>query len=195
MRSRHPGVWPRPLSASRPTTADLMTLVPEGAHILVRLDLTRMRRFWAQRPWSRFFQRSDVGRRLHADLGSDLLRHAEVLLVALWLDGRAGVGRILMLARGPRTEGIGLASRARRVLEGRKPGRPGARKPTRRPPRRKAARWISYRDIALSDGRGASTALLSPFVVASGPSTRRSTTSQPWVWMVWAWRWGDTSIL
>lgn len=156
---------------TRPTTADLMTLVPEGAHILVRLDLTRMRRFWAQRPWSKHFKGSDVGRRLHADLGSDLLRHAEVLVIALWLDAAAGVGRILMLARGPRTEGIGLASRARRVLAGRTPGRPGTSAPPRRPPGRKSIRWQTYRDTAISDGQGVSTALLSPFVVASGPST------------------------
>ncbi len=144
-----------------------MTLVPAGAHVLVRLDLRRLRRFWGQRPWSKHVKADDVGRRLHSALGSDLLRHAEVLVVALWLDGEAGVGRILMLARGPRTEGLGLAARARRALSARPPGR----SPPRRPPGRKAPRWREYREVAITDGGGASTALLTPFTVASGPST------------------------
>jgi len=157
---------------STASASDLMTLVPSGAHILVKLDLRRLRRFWSKRPWAKHIKADDVGQRLHTALGSDLLRHAEVLVVALWLDGVAGVGRILMLARGPRTEGLGLASRARRALQGHRPGRP----PPRRPPSRKGARWSDYREVAISDGKGASTALLTPFTVASGPSTtvRRS---------------------
>ena len=159
-----PGVRSGP---RRPSASDLMTLVPQGAHILLRLDLARMRRFWGKRPWSKHVKAKGVGRRLHAALGSDLLQHADVLVVALWLDGAAGVGRILMLARGPRTEGVGLASRARRALE----GRPRNRPPPRRPPGGKILRWSSYREIAITDARGASTALLTPFTVASGPST------------------------
>jgi len=151
----------------RPSASDLMTLVPSGAHVLVRLDLARMRRFWRKRPWSKDVKPDGVGRRLHAALGSDLLRHAEVLVLALWLDGAAGVGRILMLARGARTDGLGLASRARRALDGRPSGRP----PPRQRPGRKPLVWRSYREVAVTDGRGASTALLTPYTVASGPST------------------------
>lgn len=147
--------------------SDLLTLVPSGAHVLLRLDLVRMRRFWRKRPWSKHVKPGGVGRRLHAVLGSDLLRHAEVLVVALWLDGAAGVGRILMLARGARTDGLGLASRARRALDGRPRGRP----PPRSPPGRKPLLWRSYREVAITEGRGASTALLTPYTVASGPST------------------------
>jgi hypothetical protein len=146
--------------------SDLLTLVPEGAHLLVRVDLRRMRRFWRQRPWARHLKPDRVGRRLHGDLGADLLNHAEVLVVALWLDGAAGVGRILMLARGARTDGLGLAARARRALDGCPHGRPPPRSPGR-----KAPCWRSYRDVAIADARGASTALLTPFAVASGPST------------------------
>jgi hypothetical protein len=158
---------------ARPSASDLMTLVPSGAHVLVRLDLRRLRRFWRKRPWTKHIKADGVGSRLHAALGSDLLRHAEELVVALWLDGGAGVGRILMLARGPRTEGLGLASLARRALQGQGRGRGLglARPPPRRPPGQKAPRWRNYRQVAITDGRGASTALLTPFTVASGPST------------------------
>ena len=38
-------------------------------------------------------------------------------------------------------------------------------------PGAKVVRWRSYREIAITDGRGTSTALLTPFAVASGPST------------------------
>ncbi len=155
----------------RPSASDLLTLVPEGAHVLIRLDLARLRRYWNKRPFSRYFKSDPLGHRLHASLGSDLLRHAEVLLVALWLDSSAGVGRVLMLARGPRTEGLGLASRARRALDGRAPGGPAGSRPRARPSGKKSSRWHSYRDVALTDGRGTSTALLTPFAVASGPST------------------------
>jgi len=154
---------PRP---PRPSASDLLTLVPEGAHVLVRVDLVRMRRFWRERPWSKHIKGDGVGHRLHAALGSDLLQHAEVLVMALWLDDVAGVGRILLLARGPHTEGLGLASRARRALSGRPPGR----RPPRRAPRGKSLHWNSYREVAITEGKGASTALLTPFTVASGPS-------------------------
>jgi hypothetical protein len=154
---------PRPERAS---ADDLLSLVPESAHVLIRFDLRRMRRFWQARPWTRSLRTAAAGRRLHAALGEDLLRHADVLVVALWLDV-SGVGRILMLARGPRTEGLGLAARARRALEGRGSGRSTLRSP----PRRKVARWTRYRDIDVADSRGAATALLTPFAVATGAGT------------------------
>ncbi|MFH2009152.1 MAG: hypothetical protein ABI333_21355 [bacterium] len=153
------------------TTADLFTLVPEGADLLVRVDLRRLRRFWRARPWSQGVQDTDrVAERLDKTLGSALLRRADVLVAALWFQTESAPAQLLLIARGRRTEGPGLAQLARKRIDGGGPAAP------RRPPRGKGApaakrpRWGRYRGVDLIERQGAATALLSPYSVVSGPS-------------------------
>jgi len=160
---------PRRSASSTGTTDDLFTLVPDGADLLVRVDLRRLRRFWRARPWSGSVKNADrVADRLHQTLGSELLRRADVLVAALWFAGDGGPARLLLIARGPRTEGPGLSQLARKRIEG---GSTAPRNPPRAgPPRSKGPRWGRYRDVDLIERQGAATALLTPYSLVSGPS-------------------------
>ncbi len=138
-----------------PPDADLLALVPDGAHLLVTVDLRRLRRFWRGRPWAKTAQGvgGAVTRRLPGELGEALLSQADVLVLSLWLDGGAE-GSLLALARGADRGHRALGAWTRRRLEARRGARPAD----------------EYRGVPLWSGQRDATAVPTKRTVLSGPT-------------------------
>lgn len=96
------GTLPRPARVpGRAPDADLLALVPDGAHLVATVDLEGLRRLSRGRAWAKGAAETGapLAARVKAVLGRELLARAKVVVLALWLD-EGGTGQILLLARG-----------------------------------------------------------------------------------------------
>jgi hypothetical protein len=159
-----------------------LALVPDGAHLLVSVDLRRLRRYARARGWRAAW----AGLRASGALSGGIewierlpglgepgrLARADVLVIAVWLEGSPSA-KVLVAARGAdagSNRGVvrgGEQGSDRRAARGAEAG--SERGTAREPPPRRKGDWGEYRGVPLRREAGVSTAMISARTVIAGP--------------------------